>query len=193
MRKLQEEAVRLEHEKIVKQAAEDLILPSLLSRKRRRSAEKVINVAELEQEALEQGKIVAQAKEQLKQPKKLSRNQKREAEDIIAQAVEKKKFLRNKSRATKEAAKEAKHESDNLDTLQKEKHRHIATATAHPSKKAIKQGRHGVELELSKPEMVSEQQWIKFNVDRAIAEERTTRSLEYHQKHYFRRFGSILH
>ena len=107
-RKLLEEADMLEQGKIVAQAEEDLLQPSMLSRKRKRSAESTIREAVRLKEILEQGKIVAQAALDLKEPGKLSRKQIRAAVEIVNQAAVEKRLLRNKNRAEKEILEQGK-------------------------------------------------------------------------------------
>ena len=107
-RKLLEEADMLEQGKIVAQAEEDMLQPSMLSRKRKRSAESTIREAVRLKEILEQGKIVAQAALDLKEPGKLSRKQIRAAVEIVNQAAVERRLLRNKNRAEKEILEQGK-------------------------------------------------------------------------------------
>ena len=81
-RKAEREKAELEHGKAVAQASEDLRQSALLSRKRKRSAARILKLEALEEEKLERKKLVTKAKKDLKCAGNLPRNQIRAAEKI---------------------------------------------------------------------------------------------------------------
>ena len=152
-------ARKVEREKAVAQASEDLKLSALLSRRRKRSAIRILKKEELEEEQ----KVVTKAKKDLKSvDNTMSRNQTRAAKKLIAQAEERKKIRRAEGRAQREAARLSLRTSL-VKKAQEE-------TEVHPKKK-LKQERHKLELELGQAARIDEQRWLKFNAERQKAEE----------------------